>query len=197
MSSPGHTTTPVAAAQSHAPSMTSFASENAYQTLDNATTDDESATLLTAPELPAVEDVAVNVLDVDEPPIDLGELLNVDEPPIDLGELLDVDDPPIDLGMDGPRIDIGDGNAISTALQRLDEKWTTILTTYNADLDEKHAFDVEQRRYDEENRDDQRRRDREEQRLINAELRTMKRMDLKAFLASSKDAFATEIEGHI
>jgi hypothetical protein len=45
--------------------MTSFASENAYQTLDNATTDDESATLLTAPELPAVEDVAVNVLDVD------------------------------------------------------------------------------------------------------------------------------------
>jgi hypothetical protein len=41
--------------------MTSFASENAYQTLDNATTDDESATLLTAPELPAVEDVAVNV----------------------------------------------------------------------------------------------------------------------------------------
>jgi hypothetical protein len=99
--------------------------------------------------------------------------------------------------MDGPRIDLGDGNAISTALQRLDEKWTTILTTYNADLDEKHAFDVEQRRYDEENRDDQRRRDREEQRLINAELRTMKRMDLKAFLASSKDAFATEIEGHI
>ena len=69
MSSPGHTTTPVAAAQSHAPSMTSFASENAYQTLGNATTDDESATLLTAPELPAVEDVAVNVLD--EPPIDL------------------------------------------------------------------------------------------------------------------------------
>ena len=174
--------------------MTSFASENAYQTLDNATTDDESATLLTAPELPAVEDVAVNVLDVDEPPIDLGELLDVDEPPIDLGELLDVNDPPIDLGMDGPRIDLGDGNAISTALQRLDEKWTTILTTYNADLDKKHAFDVEQRRYDEENRDDQRRRDREEQRLINAELRTMKRMDLEAFLASSKDAFATEMK---
>jgi len=83
--------------------MTSFASENAYQTLDNTTTDNESATLLTAPELPAVEDVAVNVLDVDEPPIDLGELLGVD-------------DPPIDLGMDGPHIDLRDGNAISTAL---------------------------------------------------------------------------------
>jgi hypothetical protein len=37
--------------------------------------------------------VAVNVLDVDKPPIDLGKLLNVDNPPID-------------LGMDGPRIDL-------------------------------------------------------------------------------------------
>jgi len=173
--------------------MTSFASENTYQTLDNATTDAESATLLTAPDLPEVEDVAVNVLVVNEPPIDLGEPLDVDEPPIDLGELLDVDDPPIDLGMDGPRTVLGDGNAISTFLQRLDEKWTTILTTYNADLDAKHAFDVDQRRYDEEHRDAQRRRDREEQRLINAELRTMKRMDLEAFLTSSKDAFATEM----
>jgi len=53
--------------------------------------------------------------------------------------------------------------------------------TYNADLEEKHDFDVEQHRYDEENRDEQRRRDREEQRLIIAELRTMKRMDLEAF----------------
>jgi hypothetical protein len=173
--------------------MTSFASENTYQTLDNATTDDESATLLTAPDLPEVEDVAVNVLVVNEPPIDLGEPLDVDEPPIDLGELLDVDDPPIDLGMDGPRTVLGDGNAISTFLQRLDEKWTTILTTYNADLDAKHAFDVDQRRYDEEHRDAQRRRDGEEQRLMNAELRTMKRMDLEAFLTSSKDAFATEM----
>jgi hypothetical protein len=198
--------------------MTSFASENAYQTLDNATTDDELATLLTAPEFSAVEDVAVNVLEVDEPPINLGELLDVDnppatlltapelpavadvavavnvldvnEPPIDLG----VDEPPIDLGIDGSSIDLRDGNVISMALQRLDEKWTNILTTYNADLDEKHAFDVKQRRYDEENCDDQRRRDREEQRLINAELRTMKRMELEVFLVSLKDAFATEMK---
>ena len=195
MSFPGHATTPVAAAQTHAPSMTSFASENTYQTLDNATTDDESTTLLTAPELPEGEDVAAEVLDVDEPPIELGELLDVDDP-----------------GMDGPRIVLGDGNAISTFLQRLDDKWTNILTKFNTDLDAKHAFDVEQRRNDEdnraeqrrrdrkeqriseENRDEQRRRDREEQRLIHEELRTTKRMDLEAFLASSKDAFATEMK---
>ena len=114
MSSPGHATTPVTAAQSHAPSMTSFASENAYQTLDNATTDDESANLLTPPELPV--DLPTSVFPVEDVAIDAPELLDVDEPPIDLGELLDVDAPPIDLGVDGPRIDLGDGNAILTAL---------------------------------------------------------------------------------
>ena len=139
MSSPGHATTPVAAAQLHAPSMTSFAYKNAYQTLDNATTDDESANLLTPPELPV--DLPTSVFQVEDVAINAPELLDVDEPTIDLGELLDVDAPPIDLGVDGPRIDLGDGNAISTALRRLDEKWTTILTTYNADLEEKHAYE--------------------------------------------------------
>jgi hypothetical protein len=159
--------------------MTSFASANAYQTLDNATTDDESANLLTAPDLPV--DLPTSVFLVEDVALNAPELLNVNNPPID-------------LGVDGPRINLGAGNTISTALRRLDEKWTTILTTYNADLEEKHAYDVEQRRYDEENRDDQRRRDRDEQRLINAELRTVKRLDFEALLASSKDAFATEMK---
>jgi hypothetical protein len=172
--------------------MTSFASENAYHTLDTATTDDESDNLLTAPELPV--DLPTSVFPVEDVALNAPELLDVNNPPIDLGELLDVDDPTIDLGVDGPCIDLGDGNTISTALRRLDEKWTTILTTYNADLEEKHAYDVEQRRYDEENRDKQCRRDREEQRLINAELRTVKRLDFEALLASLKDAFATEMK---
>jgi hypothetical protein len=170
MSSPGHATTPVAAAQSQPPSMTSFASANTYHSLDNATTDDESANLLTAPELPV--DLPTMVFPVEDVDLNAPELLDVV----------------------GPPIDPGDGNAISTALQRLDEKWTTILTTYNADLEEKHSHDVEQRHYDEENCDEQRRRDREEQRLINAELHSVKRLDFKALLASSKDAFATELK---
>ncbi len=137
--------------------------------------------------------VAVNVLDV---------AVNV----------LDVDEPPIDLGMDSPRINTGDGIAISKAWQRMDEKWNTILETFNDNLEQKHAYDVEQRRNDEENRDEQRWRDREEQRLnednrdeqrrrdrkeqclINAELRTVKRLDFEALLVSSKEAFATEMK---
>ena len=170
MSSPGHATTPVAAAQSQAPSMTSFASANTYHTLDNAMTDDESANLLTAPELPV--DLPTMVFPVEDVDLNAPELL--------------------DIG--GPPIDPGDGNAISTALRRLDEKWTTILTTYNDNLEEKHAYDVEQCRYDEENRDEQRRRDCKEQRLINTELCTVKRLDFEALLASSKDAFATELK---
>ena len=86
--------------------MTSFASANTYQTLDNATTDDELANLLTPPELPV--DLPTSVF--------LGEDVAINAP-----ELLSVNEPPIDLG---------DGNVISTALRRLDEKWTTILTTY-------------------------------------------------------------------
>ena len=100
MSSPGHATTPVAAAQSQAPSMTSFASVNTYQTLDNGTTDDESANLLTAPELP-----------VDLPTL----VFPVEDVVLNAPELLDVDDPPNDVGVDGPPIDLGH-NAISTAL---------------------------------------------------------------------------------
>ena len=100
MSSPGHATTPVAAAQSQAPSMTSFASVNTYQTLDNATTDDESANLLTAPELP-----------VDLPTL----VFPVEDVVLNAPELLDVDNPPNDVGVDGPPIDLGH-NAISTAL---------------------------------------------------------------------------------
>jgi len=172
--------------------MTSFASANMYQTLDNTTTDDESANLLTPPELPV--DLPTSVFPVEDVAINAPELLDVDEPPIDLGDLLGVDTPPIDLGVDGPRIDLGDGNAISTALRRLDEKWTTILMTYNADLEEKHAYDVEQRRYNEENCDEQRRWDRDEQCLINADLRTVKRLDFEALLVSSKDVFATEMK---
>ena len=48
--------------------------------------------------------------------------------------------------------------------------------------------------YDEENCDEQRRRDRDEQRLINADLHTVKRLDFKVLLASSKDVFATEMK---
>ena len=43
-------------------------------------------------------------------------------------------------------------------------------------------------------KNEQRRRDREEQRLINAELHTVKRLDFEALYASSKDAFATELK---
>ena len=150
--------------------MATFATVNTYQTLDNATTDDELANLLTAPELP-----------VDLPTV----VFPVEDVDLNAPELLDVGGPPIDTG---------DGNAILTALRRLDEKWTTILTTYSDNLEEKHAYDVEQRRYEEENCDEQRQQDHEEQRLINAELRTVKRLDFEAFLASSKDAFTTELK---
>ena len=174
-SSTGHATTPVAAAHSQAPSVASFAIANTYQTLDNATTDDvettddELANLLTAPELPV--DLHTVEFPVEDEDLNAPELLDVGGPPIDTGEA-----------------------AISTALQRLDKKWTTILTTYNDNLEDKHAYDIKQRQYDEENRDEQRGRDREEQHLIHAELRMVKRLDFKALLASSKDAFATELK---
>jgi hypothetical protein len=128
ISSPGHATTPVAAAQSQAPSITSFASANTYHTLDNATTDDESANLLTAPDLPV--DLPTMVFPVEDVDLTASELLDVGGPPID------------------PR----DGNAIATALRCLDEKWTTILTNYNNVLKEKRSHDDEQRRCDEEKR---------------------------------------------
>ncbi len=147
MSSPGHATTPVAAVQSQAPSMTSFASANTYQTLDNVTTDDESANLLPTPELP-----------VDIPTL----VFPVEDVVFNAPTLLDVDGPPNDVGVDGPPIDLGDENAILTALRRLDDKWTPILTTYKDDLEEKRSHDDKQRRRDEENRNEQRRRDREE-----------------------------------
>jgi hypothetical protein len=105
--------------------MTSFASANTYHTLDNATTDDESATLLTATELPV--DLPTMVFPVEDVDRTASELLDVGGPPIDPGDT--------------------DGNAIASAFQRLDGKWTTILTTYNVELEEKRSHDDEQRRH--------------------------------------------------
>ena len=105
-------------------------------------------------------------------------------------ELLDVGSPPVDPG----DTDVVLGNAITTALRRMDEKWTTILTNYNNVLEEKRSHDDAQRRYDEETRNEQRQQDHKEQRLINAELRTVKRLDFEVLLASSKNAFATEMK---
>ncbi len=109
ISSPGHATTPIAAAQSQAPSMTPFASVNTYHTLDNTTTDDKSTDLLTAPELPAY--LPTMVFPVED---------------VDLTA-----SGPLDVG--GSPVDPGDSNAvlwtaITTALRRLYDKWTTILT---------------------------------------------------------------------
>ena len=113
ISSPGHATTPVAAAQSQAPSMTSFASANTYQTLDIATTDDESADLLTAPEIPMdlpamvfpVEDVdltapefPVNDVGGDKapPPVDPGDTDVAFELPETQRYIVDHSFPPIE-----------------------------------------------------------------------------------------------------
>ena len=86
-------------------------------------------------------------------------------------------------------------------LQRLDEKWTTILTGYNNAQDAQRCRDDEQRLLDRDEQDAQRRRDDEQRRLdretqhqINTELRRSKKMEFDAFLASSKEAFAVEMK---
>ncbi len=73
------------------------------------------------------------------------------------------------------------GDVLTCALHRLDDKWTTILTTYNDAQDAQRCRDDEQRRLD-----------REEQHRINAELRMSKKLEFDAFLASSKDAALLE-----
>jgi hypothetical protein len=228
--------------------MTSFASANTYQTLDNSTTDDESADLLTAPEFPVdptatvfpledsecelvrtvfpVEDSECKLVrTVDLPATTLNNVTTDDESadpltapdiPVDLPatvfpvadvdltapEFLDVGDPPVDPG---DTDDVALGNVFKTALRRLDKKWTTILTDYNNGLEKQRCQDDvqrrydkekcdEQRRYDKEKRNEQRRLDRKEQRQINVELRTAKKLDFEALLASSKDAFTTEMK---
>ena len=75
------------------------------------------------------------------------------------------------------------GDVLTCALQRLDDKWTTILMTYNDAQDAQCCRDDEQRRLD-----------REEQHRINAELRMPKTLEFDAFLASSKDAFTVEMK---
>ena len=86
-------------------------------------------------------------------------------------------------------------------LQRLDAKWTEILTGYNDTLDAQRTRDDEQRLLERDAQDEQRRRDDEQRRLdreaqhqINTELRKSKKMEFDAFLASSKEAFAVEMK---
>ena len=102
---------------------------NTYQALDTATTDHESTDLLSAPDLHE----------------ELPDLLSTPEIPVDLT-------PPVlhvaDLDLTAPKfivdVAIGDaapppvapeasdaslGDVLTCALQRLDDKWTTILTT--------------------------------------------------------------------
>ena len=102
-----------------------------YQALDTATTDDESTDLLSAPDL---HEESPDLLSTPEIPVDL-------TPPV-----LHVAD--VDLTAPKFIVDVAVGNAASPpvapeasdgtlgvvltcALQRLDDKWTTILTTYN------------------------------------------------------------------
>ena len=146
-------------------------------------TDNESTDLLSAPDL---HEESPDLLSTPEIPVDL-------TPPV-----LHVAD--VDLTAPKFIVDVAVGNAASPpvapeasdatlgdvlmcALQRLDDKWTTILKTYNDAQDAQHCRDKEQCRLD-----------REEQHRINAELRMLKKLEFDAFLASSKDAFTVEMK---
>jgi hypothetical protein len=146
-------------------------------------TDDESTDLLSAPDL---QEESPDLLSPPEIPVDL-------TPPV--FHVVDVD-------LTAPKfivdVAIGDaapppvapetsdatlGDVLTCALQCLDDKWTTILTTYNDAQDAQRCRDDEQHRLD-----------REEQHRINAELRMLKKLEFDAFLASSKDAFTVEMK---
>jgi hypothetical protein len=146
---------------------------NTYQALDNATTDDKSTDLLSAPEL---HEESPDLLSVPEIPVD-------HTPPV--FQVADVDltapeyivdvvignaaaaTPPV-----APKdSDVALGDVLACALQRLDDKWTTILMTYNDAQDAQRCQDNEQRRLD-----------REEQHRINVELRISKKLEFAAFL---------------
>ena len=76
----------------------------------------------------------------------------------------------------------------------MDDKWTTILRNYNDAQEEQRSQDDVQHHCNEEKHDEQRRRDCKEQHRINAALRMAKKLDFEALLASSKDAFTTEMK---
>lgn len=156
---------------------------NTYQALDTATTDHESTDLLSAPDL---HEESPDLLSTPEIPVDLTPpVLHVAD--LDLTApkfIMDVaigDAAPPPVAPEASDATLGD--VLTCALQRLDDKWTTILTTYNDAQDTQRCLDDEQRRLD-----------REEQHRINAELRMSKKLEFDAFLASSKDAFTVEMK---
>ena len=121
----GLVTTPVAAAHLRSPSTTSFASVNTYQALDTVSTDNESTDLLLAPDL---HEESPNLLSPPEIPVDLTPppVLHTPKFIVDVA-IGDAAPPPVTPEASDATL----GDILMCALQRLDDKWTTILTTYN------------------------------------------------------------------
>ena len=121
----GLATTTVPAAHSRSPSTTPFASVNTYQALDTAATDNESTDFLSAPDLHEESPDLLSTPEISEdltpPPVLHAPKFIVD---VAIG---DAAPQPV-----APEASVATlGNVLTCALQRLDDKWTTILTTYN------------------------------------------------------------------
>ncbi len=147
---------------------------NTYQALNNATMDDESTDLLSTPELHEESPDLLSTPVFHEADVDLTAPKFIVAAAIG-----DAATPPV-APADS---DVALGDVLTCALQRLDDKWSTILTTYNNAQDAQRCRDDEQRRLD-----------REEQHRINVELIMLKQLEFDAFLASSKDAFTAEMK---
>ena len=121
----GLVTTPVTAAHSRSPSTTPFASVNTYQALDTAATDNESTDFLSAPDL---HEESPDLLSTPEISVDLTPppVLHAPKFIVDVA-IGDAAPPPVTPEASDATL----GDILMCALQRLDDKWTTILTTYN------------------------------------------------------------------
>jgi len=146
---------------------------NTYQALDTPSTDNESTDLLSAPDLHEESPDLLIPVDLTPPPV-----LHAPEFIVDVA-IGDAAPPPVAPEASDATL----GDVLTCALQCLDDKWTTILTTYNDAQDAQRCRDDEQRRLD-----------REEQHRINAELHMSKKLEFDAFLVSSKDAFTIEMK---